>query len=109
MHGIIKTLPGILKLMSNDIMFISEGTTTKGIDSLAKYFVEPNSKVLRNLKTSLITSGGLGNEAYYFGHYSHDVVLKDTTITGITGVFSFIYTKEDNQWKIKVAEIEENK
>lgn len=92
--------------MSKDIVLISEGTISKGIDSLAKNFVGPNSKVLKNLKTSSIASGGVGNEAYYYGSYTHDIVLKDTTIVGRSGVFSFIYTKEEDQWKIKVAEIE---
>lgn len=96
----------ILNLMSKDIVFISEGSISKGIDSLAKNFVGPNSKVLKNLKTSTIASGGVGDEAYYYGSYTHDVALKDTTIVGRSGVFSFIYKKEEDQWKIKVAEIE---
>lgn len=97
----------ILNLMGKDIVLISEGSVAQGKDSLAKNFVGPHSKLLRNMKTNTISSGGSGNMAYYYGTYTHDVALKDTTITGITGYFSFIYAKEDNQWKIKVAEIEE--
>lgn len=98
----------IRNLISNDMVFISEGSVEKNIDSLSNYFIRPNSKRLKNLKTSMIASGSSGNQAYYYGSYTHDLALKDTILTGISGVFSFIYTKEKDQWKIKVAELEQN-
>lgn len=98
----------ITNLMSKDIVFIGDGKIQKGIDTVAKKFVGPNSKVIKNLKTEMLSAGVSGDQAYYYGTYTHDVALKDTTLTNRNGIFSVIYTKEQNQWKIKLVDIAEN-
>jgi len=97
----------IVNLMTKDVVFIGDGRVQKGLDSVARKFVGPNSKVLRNLKTELLSSGSCGDQAYYYGTYTHDVALKDTVLKNRNGVFSCIYTLEQNQWKIKLLDISE--
>jgi uncharacterized protein (TIGR02246 family) len=96
----------IANLMTQDVDLISSGKITKGLNRVAAVFIGPNAKVIKNLKTESISSGSSENQAYYFGTYSHDVLMSDSLRKGITGTFSFIYVKEGDRWLIKVAEIE---
>ena len=98
----------IANMMLADIVFIGDGKIQKGIDSVAKKFVGPNSKLIKQLATEKLSAGVSGDQAYYYGTYTHDVVLKDTTLKNRNGIFSVIYVKDQNQWKIKLVDIAEN-
>lgn len=98
----------IVNMMHSDIIYIGDGKIQKGIDTVAKKFVGPYSKLINNLNTDKLSAGVSGNQAYYYGTYTHDVALKDTTLKNRNGIFSVIFIKDQNQWKTKLVDIAEN-
>ena len=95
----------IVSLMDNDVQLISGKTLIDGKVDVSKKFVSRNYKLLQDLKTTKIKSFTNGNLAYETGRYTHHV-KRNTSL--VEGSYSFVWHQLPNQqWKLKVIEIEE--
>jgi len=91
----------IAALFTDKAILVSAGGVINGIDSIKVKMINRSVLGLKNLKTEMISESVSTDFASQTGSYTHDWIIKDSTITKESGLFTFIWQKQaDKSWKL---------
>jgi ketosteroid isomerase-like protein len=105
-----KDSTALMELMSNDVVMNNTTLHIKGKDSIATRWIARNLRPTNNLTMIIKDKEANSDLAYESGSWSLDVVLPGKPTSKSSGSYTFAWKKQaDNNWKIRLMSIENEK
>ena len=96
----------VINLFKQDALLTDDNLVAENASEIADKWIHPNINLVNHFKTTKLQDWSSQDRAGYTGTYEFDVILNDSLLANIKGLYTLNWIKEDTgEWKITTAAI----